>query len=184
MYSAPPAQKWASFHPISDSLSGRETASPNPPSYIFDLHSKRTSNKRRKCFAVQALSRKHRRVTALLEICIILFLAVCAGCHSAGTSKLEKPLSQSQALELAVKLANEKSTAQYSVAPFELDSYRVLFSEGRWLWGGLDPAGINGYSANVTFDAFGMNRTVEVFWSTDQLTPTTRDSDLEDQDEK
>jgi hypothetical protein len=180
--SAPPARKWSSFLPISDALPGRETVSLNSPDYIFDLHSNRTSNKRGKCPAIAAISQKQRRWISFPNIFIIFFLTVCIGCHSAGTNRTAKLLSQSEALELAVKLANEKSMAQYSVAPFDSNSYEVLFSEGHWTWGGLDPAGINGYSANVTFDAHGMNRTVEVFWSTDQLMPVTRDPDQDDQE--
>ncbi len=122
-------------------------------------------------------------MTTLSGISMIIALAVCIGCHGAGPKVVEKPLSKSEALELAVKLANEKSMAMFSAAPFDSTSYEVLFKEGRWIWGNLDPAGIDGYSARVTFDAYGINRTVEVYLSTDRLAPNTRGSDLERREE-
>lgn len=115
---------------------------------------------------------------------MIITLAVGIGCHGAGPKVLDKPLSQSEALELAVILANEKSMALFSVAPFDSDSYEAAFKEGRWIWGNLDPAGIDGYSAKVTFDAYGINRTVEVYLSMDRLAPNTRESDLEHREER
>ena len=80
-------------------------------------------------------------------------------------------LTASEALALAVELANEECRARFAEAPFTSDTYEVFFEGRRWHWGALDLAGEGGYSAIVSFDARGGDRRVEVFLSTDMITP-------------
>jgi hypothetical protein len=108
------------------------------------------------------------------RIIIIMVIAGLLGCAGTGRQNPRSPLSKSRALELAVALANEKCLAQFKHAPFDTTSYAIIFREDRWCWGSLDLAGYRGYSANVTFDAWGENRRVEVYLSTDQLVPNSR----------
>jgi hypothetical protein len=99
-------------------------------------------------------------------------LAMLPGCHSAGTSSRQNPMTQSEALALAVQLANEECMRRFSVTPFEKSTYSIEFREGRWHWGELNVRGVGGYSAIVSFDQTGGDRQVEVFLSTDKVTPT------------
>lgn len=102
-------------------------------------------------------------------VCAALVLG-CGGTQDGGT---ERPISESQALELAIEIANEECMSKFSTAPFDRSSSRIVFKDGRWLWGGLDLAGPAGLSASVSFDAYGANRHVEVFLSTDRLQPSS-----------
>jgi hypothetical protein len=89
-------------------------------------------------------------------------LAFGLGCQSG-----QQKLTESEALELAVKLANRECYKIYSVAPFDASSYALIFRQGRWCWGTLDLAAVGGLSAQVSFDAHGRDPVVEVFLSTD-----------------
>jgi len=72
-------------------------------------------------------------------------------------------------MQLAVTLANRECLAEYSTAPFDSASFPIEFLAGRWQWGHRDPAGIRGYSAAVSFDAFGDDPRVKVFFHEDVL---------------
>jgi len=104
-------------------------------------------------------------------------VAVAMGCTAARKSPIRARLSSDQALELAVGLANEECRARFSRTPFDRATSDVQLAGGRWSWGGLDHAGPEGLSAAVSFDEFGGDRHVEVYLSTDGLTPVlSRDS--------
>ncbi len=106
------------------------------------------------------------RVTYLfLVFCVPLVL----GCRAARHPDHERPLSKDEAVELAVAIANEECMKNFSAAPFDASSYPIELRDGRWRWGALDPAGLGGFSAIVSFDANGNNRSVEVFLSTDEV---------------
>jgi hypothetical protein len=78
---------------------------------------------------------------------------------------------------LAVALANAECKAKFATEPFDITSYPIGFIDGRWQWGRLDPAGYDGFSARVSFDTEGQNRRVEVFLSTDEVTPLRSNED-------
>ena len=101
----------------------------------------------------------------MLGLVLLLFALGCLGARQGGHSE---SLSETQALELAVALANEECKARFSAEPFDASSYRIKFVDGRWQWGKLDPAGPGGFSAIVSFDVSGRRRIVEVFLSTDR----------------
>jgi hypothetical protein len=98
-----------------------------------------------------------------------LALLCLLGCAGSSSDSDKGALSQSQALQLAVELANEECQAQFAAAPFDTASYSIRFVNDRWWWGGLDLAGPGGLSASVSFDAAGGDRRVEAYLSTDQL---------------
>ncbi len=101
----------------------------------------------------------------MLGLVLLLFALGCLGSRQGGRSE---SLSETQALELAVALANEECKARFSAEPFDASSYRIKFVDGRWQWGKLDPGGLHGFSARVSFDGNGRGRRVEVFLSTDK----------------
>ena len=101
-----------------------------------------------------------------------LALLCLLGCAGSSSQSDEGALSQTQALQLAVELANEECQARFAAAPFDSASYPIRFVNGRWWWGGLDLAGPGGLSASVSFDAAGGDRQVEAYLSTDQLQGT------------
>jgi hypothetical protein len=97
--------------------------------------------------------------------------SVLLACWRAGDGESSDQLNQTSALVLAVTLANDRCSELYGVRPFDHDSYEILWSDGKWRWGGLDVYGAQGYSAFVTFDRRGEDRSVEVFYSTDKVSP-------------
>ena len=109
------------------------------------------------------------------SVLVILFLF---GCQASQKHAVERELSKSEALVLAVSLANKECDLKYSSAPFDTSSCAIEYREGLWHWGGLDLRGFDGYSAIVTFDAKGASQSVEVFFSTDAPRIITREQDL------
>jgi hypothetical protein len=78
-----------------------------------------------------------------------------------------KKLTPSQAASHAVEIANAKRKAEYGATPFDSLSFKAEWKNGRWRWGNLDVHGSDGYSAAVSFDTFGGDDSVEVYFSTD-----------------
>lgn len=76
-------------------------------------------------------------------------------------------LTQAQAADLAATLANAECNRYYKKQPFKPDSFPAALTAGRWQWGRLDPKGSGGFSAEVSFDARGQNRKVQIFMSND-----------------
>jgi hypothetical protein len=111
-----------------------------------------------------------------LNVVLFIALATTIGCQSASRESNTQKLSESEALSLAVELANKECESSYSSAPFTLSSYSIEFRDGRWHWGSLDLAGDNGFSAVVSFGPRGEDRQVEVFLSTDKITPLRDDN--------
>lgn len=100
---------------------------------------------------------------------LILLCMIVLDCHGLRIDTSNGTLSKGDALHLAVELANAECMRQYSIAPFDSTSYVIEFREQRWYWGRVDVAGINGYSAKVSFDKKGRDRRIEIFFSTDVL---------------
>jgi hypothetical protein len=111
---------------------------------------------------------------------LIIVITLVSGCLGMSKQKPGPPLSQTQALRLAVFMANERCQARFKLTPFDTSSYTIVFQDNLWRWGGLDLAGISGYSAQVMFDAWGKNQNVEVYLSIDSAIPISRESDLDD----
>ena len=83
---------------------------------------------------------------------------------SAATTNV---LTQHQAASLAAQLANDECEKRFKRRPFTATSFAATYTEGRWCWGRLDPAGMKGYSAKVLFDRYGKNPEVQVYFSDD-----------------
>ena len=97
----------------------------------------------------------------------VLVVGCFLGCQSGFRDSTAPQLTEYDALFLAVKLANEECSKQFSVKPFDESSFSVSFKNGKWHWGELDLSGVNGFSGVVTFDPWGKHPSVEVFLSTD-----------------
>ena len=64
-------------------------------------------------------------------------------------------------------LANDKCQQVFGQRPFATGQFQVALVENRWQWGRRDPAGVNGYSATVSFRPDRSDAQVEVFFSLD-----------------
>ncbi len=106
-------------------------------------------------------------------------LAVHLGCspspsRSSGTapaSAARRVLPAGEAATLAARLANDQCERQYRTRPFLPEQHPALLQEGTYRWGGLDVGGPRGFSALVTFREDGNEPHVEVYFSSDALTP-------------
>jgi hypothetical protein len=107
-------------------------------------------------------------VVRYIRFILFIVLASVLGCQSGAGDLTGQKLSESQALSLAVELANKECDSSYSSKPFTSSSYSIEFRDGRWHWGSLDLAGEGGFSAAVSFGARGEEQQVDVFFSTDK----------------
>jgi hypothetical protein len=98
---------------------------------------------------------------------VLLTSAVCFA-NNKGPGR-SKPLTRSEAIQLSAKLANSKCQERFGKAPFDTSSFAIEIKDGRWHWGRMDVYGVNGYSAEVSFDVNGKNDTVQVYLSNDGL---------------
>ena len=106
-----------------------------------------------------------------------MVFVLMTGCQSASKQSDGQKLTESEALTFAVELANKECEAKYSFAPFNMSSFLIEFKDGRWHWGSLDPAGESGFSAVVSFGPRGEDQHIEIFLSTDVISPLREDND-------
>ncbi|UCG52940.1 MAG: hypothetical protein JSW58_05110 [Candidatus Latescibacterota bacterium] len=111
------------------------------------------------------------RRMGLAPVLVLMTVLAASGCGPSNDHGRDGRLSESQALKLAVELANEQCSRRFSETPFDSSSYSIDFRKGRWYWGNLDLAGAGGFSTVVSFDAYGNAPHVEVFFSTDIVIP-------------
>ena len=69
----------------------------------------------------------------------------------------------------AAQLANNECEKQFHKRPFSPWTYPLSFHNGRLQWGRLDPAGIGGYSAEVSFQPPGFDSKVQIYFSSDEF---------------
>jgi hypothetical protein len=112
-----------------------------------------------------------RWIAVAVSLCCLLSI----GCREIRQTGQDQPLTRQDALELAVHLANEMCMSRFSMAPFDTSTYAIKYLDGIWQWGAFDLKGSSGCSAIVSFDRFGLDPTVDVFLTTDTITPS-RDS--------
>ena len=108
---------------------------------------------------------------------VFIVIVLMTGCQSASKQSDGQKLTESEALTLAVDLANKQCDANYSFAPFDVSSYVIEFRRGRWHWGSFDLAGESGFSAVVSFGPRGEDQHIEIFLSTDVISPLREDND-------
>ena len=72
-----------------------------------------------------------------------------------------------QAAEFASMLANRKCEESFGKSPFTPESYVAQFVDSKWNWGKIEPPGIHGFSADIGFNADGLEQKVRVVYHTD-----------------
>ena len=102
---------------------------------------------------------------------LLVLLILGFGCQAAQREASRQTLSEPEALKLAVSIANAECVAKFGEAPFDGSSFSIEFRKGHWRWGKLDPHGVHGFSALVSFDARGDDKNVVVFFSVDRVVP-------------
>jgi hypothetical protein len=81
-------------------------------------------------------------------------------------------LTREQAAKLGATVANVECEKQYHKRPFKPDTFPAKFKNNYWWhWGRLDQAGVDGFSAEVSFNATGDEQQVKVYLSTDTIMP-------------
>ena len=75
----------------------------------------------------------------------------------------------------AASLANDQCQVQWQRRPFSPECFPCNRTGDKWHWGRLDPAGVKGFSAIVSFEMDGLTPSVEVYFSSDQATPRMED---------
>lgn len=105
----------------------------------------------------------------LLEVSVSVSLSATILYANDKTDENQNILTQEQAAILASILANKKFQKDFGMSPFTPESYAPELVENKWHWGQISPAGINGCSAQVTFNKDGSNENVKVAFHTDRL---------------
>ena len=95
------------------------------------------------------------RIHILVVLAVVLLLASCSSTRKNGA----QPLDQSDALALAVKVANDECMRLFSESPFVGSEYAIRFHEDLWTWGRMDIAGPSGFSAVVSTGSIGSPET-------------------------
>ena len=111
--------------------------------------------------------------------CLIALFLLHGGCSGSSPKQArfsppqatQQVLSQSEAAELAARLANDECERLYQKRPFVPDQSTAVLEGAEYRWGGLDVRGRGGFSTLVTFKADGSHPKVEVYFSTDTIFP-------------
>jgi hypothetical protein len=89
--------------------------------------------------------------------------AVWSGCAGSRAS-VDSP---SAAEKVAVELANGKCRQEFGKSPFKTGRFPATRSGDRWLWGWLDPASSQGYTAQVSFHADRSEAEVDIHYASE-----------------
>jgi hypothetical protein len=108
---------------------------------------------------------------ARIKIIVAIVVLMTRGCMPLERFARQQ-LNLREAAEVAAHLANDECEKHSKRRPFSPEDYKAVFRHGRWHWGKFDPAGVDGYSAEVSFKKNGSDPEVEVFFSSDSPAPT------------
>ena len=119
-----------------------------------------SSNQRAAWEALGALQHAYRRrlfsfvvmASKFLILMLVLGVVLLSGCVSAGK---RTDLTESEAVALAVRLANQEARQRFRVEPFREDSGHLVFRDGRWCWQALTNARGRDAMAKIGFDRDG-----------------------------
>ena len=73
-----------------------------------------------------------------------------------------RPLTPVSAGVLAARLAHDRCQKVYGKRPFAPEDFEAVVERDRWHWGGADKDRIDEYDVDVSFNARGGSRRVEV----------------------
>ncbi len=93
------------------------------------------------------------RTLRFLFLPMFLLLGGCAP-HAA--------LSPVSASTLAARLANEECGKNFGSRPFAPEDFEAMLDGGRWHWGTIDGAKVDGYLVEISFDRTGGGKSVVV----------------------
>ncbi len=93
------------------------------------------------------------RLRILTQGLALLLLSACAA---------PRPLTQVSAGTLAARLANDRCRAAYGKTPFHPEDFEASLDGDRWHWGTPGGGKVDGFEVDVTFDARGRSRQVDV----------------------
>jgi hypothetical protein len=94
-----------------------------------------------------------------------MLASVWIGC--AGPRAARSVDSPSAAEKVAVELANGKCRQEFGKSPFKTGRFPATRSGDRWLWGWLDPASAQGYTAQVSFHSDRSEAEVDIHYATE-----------------
>jgi hypothetical protein len=128
-------------------------------------------------------------IAAALKVLAVVIAGLVisgVGCSQSSTHRVSQPpvattgrvLSADEVARLAAKPANDQCDCQYRKRPFSAAQHSAVLQKGMYQWGGLDVGGPGGFSALVTFRSDGGKPHVEVYFSTDVVTPQKLPPDL------
>jgi hypothetical protein len=113
------------------------------------------------------------------RVLILVLVIVLGGCGQSGPSDPAQadapqatarttPTGQVEAAAArAASLANERCKKLWDATPFRAEMHTAELRDGRWHWGKYNPAGPDGFSAEVSFREDGSDPQVRVYFSTD-----------------
>jgi hypothetical protein len=91
-----------------------------------------------------------------------VFAWLCAACAP------HPQLTGLSASRLAAELANNRCAHAYGQHPFSPEDFEAVYSAGRWHWGGAEGNAVDGFKAEVSFDAYGAAKNVVVSGAEDK----------------
>jgi hypothetical protein len=97
--------------------------------------------------------------SSMIKLCIIGFAFLLVGCSTSTQERVS--LTEEQAREEAVRLANAKATELYHCRPFT-DRQPANFSQGRWIWSDRQGFSQGDIEATVALAANGATNSVDV----------------------
>ena len=109
------------------------------------------------------MNRRFSVLFLLAAVCVFSFFGHSNLRAEEGDGAL-RITTREAAAELASRLANERCEASFGKSPFTPDSYVPQLSDSRWSWGRIEPAGTNGFSAEIGFNTDGSERKVRVVY--------------------
>ena len=96
---------------------------------------------------------RRRSIASAAAFSAALLLGACAS---------SRPLTPVSAGTLAADLANARCQSEFGARPFHPEDFEARLKDGRWQWGTPDGGKVDGYEVEVSFDADGASRQVEV----------------------
>lgn len=97
-------------------------------------------------------------IASLMAAGLVVLASILVSC-SGGRA----PDSPAAAEKRAVSLANDRCEQEFGKRPFKTGRFPATRSGERWLWGWLDAAGGQGYTAQVSFRAEGSEPEVLIY---------------------
>jgi hypothetical protein len=124
---------------------------------------------------LRIMNKTESRVLLVVIAGLVILHSGCSRSMSPRINRSAVPaartMSTDEAARLAARLANDQCERQYRERPFSPEHHSAILQDGTYRWGGLDVGGPKGFSALVVFGEDGTQPHVEVYFSSDALSP-------------